>query len=295
MPVEETQDEISEFDSALEEALEAKSGKQGEEEEADEVDEKLAEDEEEESEDEGEDGEEEEAPPANPDPRLQEENDRKSILGRIEANRRGADKLIDAYKKRWPGQALPFEKTKEQLAAEAKSKESYDTVEKETPEILEAARLIAQQEVDKINKRMSETEDMYERRLEMVRHEATIRALHPDYDTYRDSKSEERQALEEWVDSLPTKIGLQVRTIISSGTAPQVSEVLSAFKEFIDEAAEEQNDNSQMEQEDEEVNALAASVVRGDDTRVLTNKREVDKDNFDDALEEALALKRRKG
>jgi hypothetical protein len=71
--------------------------------------------------------------------------------------------------------------------------------------------------------------------------------------------------------------------------------VLSAFKEFIDEAAEEQNDNSQMEQEDEEVNALAASVVRGDDTRVLTNKREVDKDNFDDALEEALALKRRKG
>ena len=210
----------------------------------------------------------------------EKEHRRRSILGRIQANRKGADSLEATYRKDYG--RLPWEKTPEQVKKDQETKAVAERVGRDVPELDTAIQYAVEERLRKFEERMQEMDSSSSAKTQLVAHEATIRALHPDLDAYRDLESVERKALEEWIGSLPTDTGIEYIRVMQDGKAVEVSDMLSTFKEEVTSMVEELNiQNNSQEKEKRAVQAqTSATRVRGAGSAMVVTQDKNDPDDW---------------
>ena len=175
------------------------------------------------------------APEPVPDPVEVEEQRRKSLLGRIQANDRGRDKMTREYETRYG--RVPDARSPEEIELEQQRKDAVERVQTEVPDIVTMVEAKVHEAVEDLGFQLGQLSEAQQTYIDGTVFEQSLDTAHPDWRDFLPDGAE-RKALDEWVGEHDYTIGKEIEQILESGSANEVIEMLDAYTEDLSEAAE---------------------------------------------------------
>lgn len=202
------------------------------------------------------------------------EANRSSLLGRIQASRKGLPKMEASYQELYG--TIPGDPTEDEIAEHRTAAEASEHVAEELPEVAQAIAHQVAEATGKVREELT-------REAEVKAQESHIAALehaHPDIVEFQTKGSPEQSLLSEWVDAHSHQEAKALEKVLADGSTAQVIGLLDEFKEQVEQILQKSPSDS--------VRDAAEAVPAGMES-TLIGAPIVETDDFSGAFKAALA------